>query len=222
MNYFMDCEFLLRSRDVTLFGIRLYRRRNIIQVISVGIVCDDGREYHAICRDFDLRTAWDRPDERLNVLRPLWRDLPNQERFTYRGIKRIISRYGKSREQINEEVKEFINFKGEGSVQVFYTSKAMMREKVPLSCIFESIVYGRSFEVLYNDINQLLELRAMELSGEDMTRLSGRSFCDAEYDLGYKLRVLNWLPSFPKYISSITAIERAKWSKSLYDFTKSL
>lgn len=222
MNYFIDCEFLLRTRDVTFLGIKLFRRKNVVQVMSVGIVCDDGREYHAVCSDFNLREAWGRPRERLNVLRPLWRDLPNQEKFSYTGIKRIISKYGKSMKQINEEVKEFINFNGDGVVNLFYTSKEMMRERVPLSYVFESIIYDRIFDVVYTEIYHLLELKAYGMNGVHMTRLMGRTFLDLDYDLEYKLRLIKSLTSFPKYIASITAIERARWSKRLYDFIESL
>ena len=52
MNYFYDTEFLEgpqsgRGRDMMT-----------IDLISIGIVSEDGREYYAICSDFNFSLAW--------------------------------------------------------------------------------------------------------------------------------------------------------------------
>lgn len=61
-----------------------------IDLISIGIVAEDGREFYAISKDFNLKEAWNRfdlkPDInnggykkvywlRENVLKPIWREL---------------------------------------------------------------------------------------------------------------------------------------------------
>lgn len=43
MRYFYDCEFIEDGRSIDL--------------ISVGLVCEDGREYYAISTEFDERAA---------------------------------------------------------------------------------------------------------------------------------------------------------------------
>lgn len=63
MKYFIDTEFL-EGKQKEKFPISLFRKEtpNTIDLISVGIVAEDGREYYAISKDFNLREAWNRFD----------------------------------------------------------------------------------------------------------------------------------------------------------------
>lgn len=134
MKYFIDFEFLEGDVPNTLFGINIpksiIKPNNTINPISVGISCEDGREYYAISKDFNLKEAWNRYDMkqescpitgvktgrlvkdywlRDNVLRAIWRENGNlQQHFTYLGMKFIITNIGKSNKQIAEEVISFI------------------------------------------------------------------------------------------------------------------
>jgi hypothetical protein len=120
-----------------------------IDLISIGMVSEDNREYYAISKDFNLREAWDRyqmkqvhgdarntyPDGvreywiRENVLKPIFLELckwdegyfhengtsffgpskgvPIKGGFTYKNLKRLINKYGKTNEQIAKEVEKF-------------------------------------------------------------------------------------------------------------------
>jgi hypothetical protein len=95
MKYFLDTEFL-EGTQKEKFSISLFRKNtpNTIDLISIGIVAEDGREYYAISKDFNLKEAWNRfdlkhysgdmrnrfPDGckdywiRENVLKPIWRE----------------------------------------------------------------------------------------------------------------------------------------------------
>ena len=57
MNYFLDTEFIEGSQK-KLFG----HTKPTIDLISIGIVSEDGREYYAISKDFNLKEAWNRYD----------------------------------------------------------------------------------------------------------------------------------------------------------------
>ena len=87
MNYFIDTEFL-EGTQKKLFG----KTNPTIDLISIGIVCEDGREYYAISKDFNLKEAWNRWQPRTgqgdynninprkywlrdNVLKPIFADL---------------------------------------------------------------------------------------------------------------------------------------------------
>ena len=88
MKYFLDTEFIEGTQS-KLFG----KTKPTIDLISIGIVCEDGREYYAISKDFNLKEAWNRwqwklinPDDenrkevkeywiRENVLRPIFEEL---------------------------------------------------------------------------------------------------------------------------------------------------
>jgi hypothetical protein len=96
MKYFIDTEFLEGTQKES-FPISLFRKNTppTIDLISIGIVAEDGREYYAISKDFNLKEAWNRfqreeetPFEkqngwegkkvywiRDNVLLPIWREL---------------------------------------------------------------------------------------------------------------------------------------------------
>lgn len=63
MKYFIDTEFL-EGTQKEKFPISLFRKNtpNTIDLISIGIVSEDGREYYAISKDFNLKEAWNRYD----------------------------------------------------------------------------------------------------------------------------------------------------------------
>jgi hypothetical protein len=148
MKYFMDCEFLEGKQDKTIFGIKYGETKPTIDLISIGIVAEDGREYYTISKDFNLKEAWNRCDLkkewysidestqstrdvkvywiRENVLKTIWKELKLKEQlycakwddveydkikdeFTFKDLKRLINKYGKTNKQIAEEIKEFCN-----------------------------------------------------------------------------------------------------------------
>jgi hypothetical protein len=96
MKYFIDTEFL-EGKQKERFPISLFRTEtpNTIDLISIGIVAEDGREYYAISKDFNLKEAWNRYDLKLekpedskqrkfneywireNVLKPIYNELAN-------------------------------------------------------------------------------------------------------------------------------------------------
>lgn len=133
MNYYYDTEFL-EGTQKTLFG----ETRPTIDLISIGIVAEDGREYYAISKDFNLKEAWNRFDLdygsgdqrnyppfkiywiRKNVLFPIWKELfhkdgwnkaTTSDQFNYKSLKNLINKYGKTNKQIAEEVKDFVSQK---------------------------------------------------------------------------------------------------------------
>lgn len=62
MKYFIDTEFNERGLLTRKSFFNKYRQINTIELISIGIVAEDGREYYAISKDFDLKAAWNKYD----------------------------------------------------------------------------------------------------------------------------------------------------------------
>ena len=62
MKYFLDTEFL-EGTQKKWFA----QTKPTIDLISIGIVAEDGREYYAISKDFNLKEAWNRYDEKSNM-----------------------------------------------------------------------------------------------------------------------------------------------------------
>ena len=58
MKYFIDTEFL-EGTQKKWFG----ETKPTIDLISIGIVGEDGREYYAISKDFNIKEAWNRYDK---------------------------------------------------------------------------------------------------------------------------------------------------------------
>lgn len=102
MKYFLDTEFLegTQTNGQPFFEFWLGPKRKpqpTIELISIGIVSEDGREYYAISKDFNLKEAWNRfqwkdwhsiHNEKLqqkvywireNVLKPIYLELLEME-----------------------------------------------------------------------------------------------------------------------------------------------
>lgn len=121
MKYFLDTEFL-EGTQKTLFS----KTAPTIDLISIGIVAEDGREYYAISKEFNLKEAWNRcdlkPDVagnmrkvywiRDNVLFPIYTSIVqggmrNNMSFSYSTMKGILKGFGKTNEQIAREIIKF-------------------------------------------------------------------------------------------------------------------
>ncbi len=134
MNYYYDCEFLEGTQDRMIMGMRIGKTKPTIDLISIGIVSEDEREYYAISKDFNLKEAWNRYDIaeqtmfekqhglsrkiywiRENVLKPIFYKWKNKDinfheiDFTYKEFKKLLKKYGKSNKQIAEEICQFID-----------------------------------------------------------------------------------------------------------------
>jgi hypothetical protein len=61
MKYFIDTEFL-EGTQREKFPVSLFRKETkpTIDLISIGILGEDGREFYAISKDFNLKEAWNR------------------------------------------------------------------------------------------------------------------------------------------------------------------
>lgn len=67
MNYYYDCEFIEGTQMKRFMGMNIGKTKPTIDLISIGIVADDEREYYAISKDFNLKEAWNRYDLKLKT-----------------------------------------------------------------------------------------------------------------------------------------------------------
>lgn len=135
MKYFFDTEFLEGTQKI-FFG----ETKPTIDLISIGIVSEDDREYYAVSKDFNLKEAWNRfelktdmnQQEKIfgkerrtvkeywvrdNVLLPIYQEcsptMKSQFDFSYSGMRSILKMIGKSNKQIAEEIILFCRPKSE-------------------------------------------------------------------------------------------------------------
>jgi hypothetical protein len=137
MNYYLDTEFIedFTNSCLVIPDFKREKPRHYIDLISIGIVAEDGRDYYAVSNEFDLKHVWNKYDLksqlemgdppvkvywlRENVLKPLWLHLRKQitgaqkeytscwETFTYSHLKQLIAQFGKSNKQIAKEIEDF-------------------------------------------------------------------------------------------------------------------
>lgn len=99
-KYFLDTEF----HEYKNLGT------NTIELISIGIVKENGQGFYRLCKDFDLSNAWKNDWLRENVLRPIYKELITDATFGF-SINEFHYQYSKksiSSGQIASEILEFI------------------------------------------------------------------------------------------------------------------
>lgn len=163
MKYFIDTKVHVYSKQSKLLGVKVSKPIDTIELISIGIVSDNipiykdntkqkhnvkDKEYYAVCKDFDIKAAWNNKLLREGVLKSIWKELNFKERletntmpinigkhviqagiyalkslsntidntlsFEFKDFKRLVNKYGKSRKQIANEIKDFIGLKQGG------------------------------------------------------------------------------------------------------------
>ena len=98
MKYFIDTEFK--------------EKPNTIDLISIGIVCEDGREYYALNKECNLKEIWKDEWLRKNVLLPIYieyvhGDMRNHISFSRYSIKGIFNGFGKTKKEIAIDITNF-------------------------------------------------------------------------------------------------------------------
>lgn len=255
MNYYFDTEFLEGSQDKTILGLKYGQTKPTIDLISIGIVAEDGREYYVISKDFNLKEAWNRYDLKVNkhyplgpfenkvywirenVLLPIFIELWHKEDricivddvFTYKNLKRLISKYGKSNETIAQEVKEFCT-----TSTMDITEKDFIEGKEAIWTVSKPVFYAYYAEYdwvvfcwLFGKMNDLP-------SGFPMYCIDLKQELDVVYDKfkqehknkpqpkGAFLNSIDLHPDYPKQTNEHNALADARWNIELHKFIKSL
>lgn len=113
MRYFFDTEFIEGAQPQTFLGFKAGMSKPTIDLISIGIVAEDGREYYAISKDFNLNHAWNDEWIRTNVLLPIYTDCVsgdarNSIHFTKSSFRRIVNNIGKHNSEIAYDILKFV------------------------------------------------------------------------------------------------------------------
>jgi len=275
MKYFIDTEFIEGTQKES-FPINLFRKNSkpTIDLISIGIVAEDGREYYAISKDFNLKEAWDRFDWkrkkvndgiagaykdywlRNNVLKPIWEELvskdvewykemwrkipsygsyhPKDHYFTYKNLKRLLNKYGKTNKEIAEEIKEFCKkdylyqnadtttqWKDRGNPE-FYGYYADY-DWVAFCWLFGNMIdLPKGFPMYCIDLKQLMDEKADTFYAHLRDDSSIRGKLGPEFSLKRKLEIMKGCNNYPKQTNEHNALADAKWNKALYEFLNSL
>lgn len=121
MKYFTHtCAAVIDARTFNW----VLKKEKVVQPISVAIIGADGAEYYAVSKDFNLKKVWRNEEYREGILKPIFEDLQFRAakdtkfpyykvptKFTCRGLKTLLTSYGKTTRQINEEVVVFMQIR---------------------------------------------------------------------------------------------------------------
>lgn len=145
MKYFFDTEFIEGVQK----GFLGFLTKPTIELISIGIVAEDGREYYALSKDFNLNEAWNRDFIRQYVLSPIYQqhvfgDNRNRIPFTKKTMKTIIKNHGKYSFEIAREIVEFV-------IQEKYVDARLIKFNDDDFITINSDIYGNGIIVHLKD-----------------------------------------------------------------------
>ena len=253
-KFFYDTEFLEGTQQKRFLGITYGTTAPTIDLISIGIVSDDGLEYYAVSKDFNLWEAWNRYDLkytpssgdmrnyfpegsyhkeywiRENVLKPIFKSwlyrghelagLPLPElkpkQFTYKRFKKFLEVFGKSRNQISNEIKDFITPIGQNpldSVNLWgYYSDY---DHVVFCWLFGKMLdLPDGFPMYSKDLKQ-----SYDFYNKNFKK---RKALNAVMPHLVNFESLKDLPDYPKQENEHNALADARWNKKLYEFLKAI
>ncbi len=245
MKYFLDTEFH-EFKKKPFIGKPI----DTIELISIGIVAEDGRGLYLISKDFDIKAAWNNEWLRNNVLKSIYYELMfeknapgTDEFFSYKTIKQLINKYGKTNKEIAEKVKLFVsnwqvyfNVVGE-----MYYAGADPVDSTKLKCEFYGYysdydwvvfcwLFGRmidlpkGFPMYCIDLKQELDNKANAISLDKLSFNKEEGFYNKkeERDLEGKIEFIKSFDAYPKETDSHHALHDAKWNLELYKFLKTI
>jgi len=229
MKYFIDTEFL-EGPQKKLFGMT----KPTIDFISIGVVREDGFEYYAISKEFNLKEAWNRYDEvinksfpmgpeynrvywiRENVLKTIFYDLVKYARedggyisyaFTYRNFKKLLNKYGCTNKDIADDLKSLIT-ENKPEFYAYYADY----DWVVFCWLFGSMIdLPKNFPMYCKDLKQTYDEQNKKFKEKALLKM--KKFGETVIT---DLSALKNYPSDNKNVHN--ALADAKWNQKLYKF----
>jgi hypothetical protein len=184
MKYFFDTEFHEYKRN----GV------NTIELISTGIVAEDGREYYEFSREFDIDAALANPWLAEHVINPV---LSKCASDTPASPRTVFFALGKTKEQIAKEITAFV-----GDSPEFYAYYADYDWVVFCWLYGRMIDLPKGFPMYCRDLKQMLDDKAEQL--------------------GLSPNDLKAFATYPTQENEHDALDDAKWNRALYEFLKAV
>lgn len=206
MKYFIDTEFI-EGFHKPVFG----KTRHFIDLISIGIVAEDGREYYAISNEYDYHKASEWVQK--NVIIPMYIDTVHGDSRNRCYADNFQNIYGKSNKQIAEDIllftgcwRDALFWRAGNDVPEIYGYYADYDWVLFCSLFGRMIDLPKGFPMYCRDLKQMLDER------EDKNGLY-------KYDGGeMTLSMLKQQAAYPKLTKEHNALADAKWNFDLYKF----
>jgi len=241
MKYFIDTEFHEHKRPVKFLGITI-KKVWTIDLISIGIKCEDGREYYAINRDLNLKYAKKDSWLKKNVIDKL---PAKRELYPPHGSPRLWQESMRwlPMEQIKQEVIDFCG--GKSEITNDYDGKPYYEYKnndLPefygyygsYDWVVFCWIFGRmldlpnGFPMYIKDLKQMLDEYVDKQDwyyGRDCWSNTGRKDLqekDRPATFSEKLKKVKEMSAYPKQENEHNALDDANWNFNLYKFLSEL
>jgi len=219
MKYYIDTEFHEHKKTVKFLGITIAKVWTI-DLISIGIVCEDGRSYYAMNRDLNLKHAKKNKWLKENVLDKL---PAKQELYPPYGSPRLWQESMRwlPMEQIRQEIIDFVGGKpdcDEGGS--FYNYNGVYPEFWAYYADYDWVrfcwIFGtmmqlpNGFPMYCKDLKQVLDEESEYLALKNGVPQN------------IALEILKNREDYPKQEAEHNALDDAKWNKQLHEFLKTL
>lgn len=233
MKYFLDTEFL-EGPQKRLIG----HTKPTIDLISIAIVDETGKEFYAVSREFNLKEAWNRWQPRTgqgdrnnhelreywireNVLRPIFDEflakyksyysyLPISDEFCYRTMKFLLKEFGDDQWYLALKVKNFINDAVFAKKDVDFYGYYADYDWVVFCWLFGTMMkLPEGFPWYCRDLKQIMAEKASSYKGWWMKNAKTPK---------ERLEMLQNHPKYPKQTNEHNALANARWNLELYKF----
>lgn len=224
MKYFIDQEFI-EGWHKPFLG----KRRHHIDLISIGIVAEDGREFYAISNEFNPKDAneW----VRANVLQPMINEHIQEYNGDYRNF--ILDKY--EGVDLVSSVKILQEMKGQSNRHIAHDIVCFIYPNEPSLDYMPRLKAAQQFELsdksqkpefygYYADYDWVL---FCSLFGSMIDLPKGfpmycrdlkQSLDEKAVFLASSVDEIKKLEKYPKQINEHNALADARWIKELYDF----
>jgi len=247
MKYYLDTEFIEGKQDKTIIGVKYGTTKNTIELISIGIVSENGREYYAISKDFNLKDAWNRYDLKDiyvedhvynqikvywikdNVLRPIFDDMMD----SYFGG---TLENNKTNEELNKEFtyknfKELLSVYGKSNADIAEDIKFFTFHNVAFTkgvktpnpefygyyCDYDWVVFCWLFGKMIN-LPSTFPMYCIDLK-QSMDEIAVEMSNEFYYTKEEALSIMKGVENYPKQDGIIhNALNDARWIKDLHKF----
>lgn len=216
MKYFLDTEFI-EGFNKPLFG----KNRHFIDLISLAIVCEDGRSLYLISNEYEYNKADDWVKE--NVILPMYIDTVHGDMRNSCDVNNFHKIYGISNKEIAQSVFEFctqdiLTIEKAKYYDVKYENIEFYGYYSDYDWVLFCSLFGKmidlpnGFPMYCKDLKQEIDNFCM-----DDKRWSGVS-----NKFKQRLEIIKEWKDYPKQENEHNALDDAKWNFELFKFLKSL
>jgi len=232
MKYFIDTEFHEHKKPVKFLGITIAKVWTI-DLISIGIVCEDGREYYAINRDLNLKYARKNKWLNENVLSKLPEKRPLYPPYGSPRIWQESMRW-LPMDQIRQEVIDFCGGRPDSDEGgLFYSYPKGAPEFYGYYSDYDWVVFcwvfgtmmelPNGFPMHCKDLKQMLDEKVEWFSWYYHKDILGEpSEKDRPATFEEKLAKIKTLAAYPTQKNEHNALDDAMWNYNLFNFIQSI